>query len=580
METALDPLYGVLDRIDDVPVRFRTGTSNDVLFATNASRDNDRFEDAGSSQIEWGRKSEMGKGFKQVFAAAGIGAALLSAILLPSTAGAYGPSTMYTAPAGTPAPGVLYARAMQASNGKMYATWEWYSKGVSMFPIWESLDSGRTWKKVGDVKDTHKGWGMRWQPQLYQLPQAIGNMPAGTLLAAGQVLPYDRSKCEIAMYKSNDEGRTWTYVSTIAVGTQANPGSDPVWEPFLMVVNNKLYCFYSDERDPAYGQKLVHQSTTDGVKWSSVVNDVAITGQRPGMVVVTQMPNGNFLMVYEIIGVGGAWFKTSSNIESWNPSDRGTAFDTKGSSPYAVTMGNSIILSSAGNGNLYTNSNNGVGAWTQISSPVGTGYSRCIVPLNNGRLFVINAGWNGTGLNKVTYADMAFGCAPTAIVPSTKVNDGPWRNSTSDTVNVGGTLAFGPQPNVATGWSWSGPNGYTATTREITLSNVATNQAGAYTATYTNSSGCKSTQKFFVTVKEASSILTIRAKGSHNSNQLRLEGAGPNAEIRISDLNGRTVHTQPFSMNELVLPSLKTGVYVVDVRRDQVLLDRKSFFLE
>lgn len=530
----------------------------------------------------------MEKGFGTMFAAAGIWVASLSTILVPGSAGAYGPSTMYTPPAGSLAPGALYARAMQTSDGKMYATFEQYTTGVSMFPIFESTDSGRTWKKVGDVKDTHKGWGMRWEPQLYQLPQAIGGMPAGTLLAAGLVLPYDRSKCEIDLYKSNDEGRTWTYVSTIAVGTQANPGSDPVWEPFLMVANNKLHCFYSDERDPAYGQKLVHQSTSDGITWSSAVNDVAISGQRPGMVVVTQMPNGNYLMVYEIVGVGGAYFKTSSNIESWSPSDKGTVFDSKGSSPYAVTMGNTVILSSAGNGNLYTNTNNGVGAWTQVSSPVGTGYSRCLVPLNNGRLFVINAGWNGSGLNNVTYADMAFGCTPTAIVPATKVNGGEWRTSTSDTVDVGGSIVFGPQPVAAIGWSWTGPNGYTATTREITLSSVTVAQAGTYTATYTNSSGCKSTQKFALAVSAPTSILTIQARGSRGikrmrllvNNDLELQLRDDRTEVRIIDLEGKTVYRNPVSASELIVPDLKAGVYVIDIQRNKALLERKSFIVE
>lgn len=495
---------------------------------------------------------------------------------------------MYTPPAGTIAPGALYARAMQTSDGKMYATFEQYTTGVASFPIFESLDSGRTWKKVGDVKDTHKNWGMRWEPQLYQLPQAIGGMPAGTFLAAGLVLPYDRSKCEIDLYKSNDAGRTWTFVSTIAVGTQANPGSDPVWEPFLMVANDKLYCFYSDERDAAYGQKLVHQSTSDGVAWSSAVNDVAISGQRPGMVVVTRMPNGNYLMVYEIVGLGGAWFKTSANLDSWNPSDKGTAFDSKGSSPYVVTVGNTIIASSAGSGSLYTNTNNGVGSWTQVNAPIGAAYSRCIVPLNNGRLFLIGAGWNGSGLNSVTYADMAFGCSPTPIVPNTKIDDGAWRNSTSDTVFAGGTIVFGPQPTATSGWSWTGPGGFTATTREVTLSNVSAADAGTYTATYTNASGCKSTRKFDVAVANPTGIAMIRTRGSRGGIEvqlvvekgLRLRTDGSDMDIRIFDLKGRSVYSNAVTSHEMVVPGMGSGVYVLDVLRDDILLERRAFIIE
>lgn len=322
----------------------------------------------------------------------------------------YGPLVMYTSPAGSPAPGVLYARAMQTENGAMYATFEQYTTGAASFPIFESTNEGETWTKVGDVKDTHKGVGMRWEPHLYEMPQAIGNIPAGTLLCAGLVLPYDRSFCEIDLYKSSDAGRNWTYVSTIAEGKAAYPGNDPVWEPFLMVANNRLICYYSDERDTAHSQKLVHQTTTDGIHWSSAVNDVALSDsrQRPGMAVVTKMPDGNYIMTYEIIGnPGGAFYKISSDPESWNQVDAGTCFDPSGSGPYCVNLNGTILLSSGGNNKLYTNQNNGIGSWRQIESVIGACYSRCLVPMRNGRLFVIGAGWNGSGLNSVTYGDMS-----------------------------------------------------------------------------------------------------------------------------------------------------------------------------
>jgi len=126
------------------------------------------------------------------------------------------------------------------------------------------------------------------------------------------------------------------------------------------------------------------------------------------------MSNGSYIMTYEIIGSpSGAYYKISSNPESWNAADTGTVFDAKGSNPYCVNMNGTVILSSGGNNNLYTNANNGTGTWSQISSTVGACYSRAIVPLSNGRLFVIGAGWNGSSLNNVTYGDMA-GYASTA----------------------------------------------------------------------------------------------------------------------------------------------------------------------
>jgi len=407
------------------------------------------------------------KNLKKVLSVLTIPALTLTTVLIPRSVGAYGPSVMYTPPSGAPAPGALYARAMQASNGKMYATFEQYTTGVSVFPIYESTNNGQSWTKVGDVKDTHKGVGMRWEPQLYELPQAIGSMAAGTLLCAGLVLPYDRSFCEIDLYMSTDSGRTWTYVSTVAEGKVATPGNDPVWEPFLLVANNKLIVYYSDERDSAYGQKLVHQTTTDGVAWSSVVNDVAISGgQRPGMATVAKMSNGSYIMTYEIIGSpSGAYYKISSNPESWNAADSGTVFDAKGSNPYCVNMNGTVILSSGGNNNLYTNANNGTGSWSQISSTVGACYSRAIVPLSNGRLFVIGAGWNGTGLNNVTFGDMAgFASSAGGAQGSGGAKNTGGASATGGVVNTGGLSSTGGRSGTSLGLGGTLNTGGVATT--------------------------------------------------------------------------------------------------------------------
>jgi hypothetical protein len=331
-------------------------------------------------------------------------------LVLPLTvAQAYGPTTLFKPSYGMPAPGSLYARAAQTEDGRMYATFEQYSRGVSVFPIYESLNNGMNWTKVGEVKDTHKGVGMRWEPHLYELPESVGNMPKGTLLCAGAVVPSNRSFIEIDLYKSNDRGRNWTYVSTIAEGKSANPGSDPVWEPCLIEVNHKLICYYSDERDPRHSQKIVHQTTTDGIHWSNVVDDVALSdsGQRPGMPVVAKMNNGNYIMTYEIIGIGGAYYQISSNPEKWNVTSTGTKF-ANGACPYCCNMNGTVVLSSSGSNNLLINSNNGIGQWKEVNSTIPTSYSRCLVPLKNGRLFEIGAGFNGNSLNDVIYGDLAL----------------------------------------------------------------------------------------------------------------------------------------------------------------------------
>jgi hypothetical protein len=128
---------------------------------------------------------------------------------------------------------------------------------------------------------------MRWQPELFELPTAMGDFPAGTILAAGDSVPSDRSATKIDLYASTDRGQTWNFVSNIATGGAAwdTNGQTPVWEPFFLVSDGKLIVHYSDQRDPDHGQKIVHQVSTNARTWGPVVDDVAMptASDRPGM---------------------------------------------------------------------------------------------------------------------------------------------------------------------------------------------------------------------------------------------------------------------------------------------------------
>ena len=132
---------------------------------------------------------------------------------------------------------------------------------------------------------------------------------------------------------------------------------------------------------------------------------------------------------------------------------------------------------------------------------------------NNPTLTSIQCGWEilNTGgvqmnftMNSYSVSVSSGGGSATPITPYLQVNGGAWQQTASVSVSVGDTLTFGPQPVSGGSWSWSGPAGFSSTSRQVSVNNIQTSQAGTYTATYINSSGVSSSQNFSVTVSGSS----------------------------------------------------------------------------
>jgi len=91
----------------------------------------------------------------------------------------------------------------------------------------------------------------------------------------------------------------------------------------------------------------------------------------------------------------------------------------------------------------------------------------------------------------------------TVITPFIQVGAGSWQQTATATVSSTGTAVnLGPQPVSGGSWSWTGPNGYTSTSRQINNVPLTTSTEGycLFVATYTNSNGVKSTQPFTIYV--------------------------------------------------------------------------------
>ena len=119
--------------------------------------------------------------------------------------------TIFAPPSNYTIPRTLYARTLLLNqncekDNVLLATWENYSPEEPWFPIYQSDDLGENWHEISRVYDQVNGWGLRYQPHLYELPQAIGNFSAGTILLAGNSIPQDLSETKIDLYASTDKG--------------------------------------------------------------------------------------------------------------------------------------------------------------------------------------------------------------------------------------------------------------------------------------------------------------------------------------------------------------------------------------
>lgn len=318
-------------------------------------------------------------------------------------------------------PGAMYPRAIEISNDKegeckLLATFECYTFEQPCFPIYESVDEGKSWKQVGKVEDVQNGSGCRYQPHLYQLQSDCGKMNKGTVLCAGNIIPDDFSSTSLQVFSSSDCGRTWKFMSEIINGGKAEVdpanGKRPVWEPFLIDDGEGvLYCFYSDEQyaqTNGYNQALLHKKSYDGgFSWTEPILDVAFAGGvlRPGMPVITKLGNATYMMVYEIVNQDRVpvYFRKSDSLDDWGETDfignpiissngeylSGTPYVTW--IPYGGKDG-TILATGRGFSHIMANSHAGEGFWEQqeklldVDNQMGfTGYSQCIVPINNGK---------------------------------------------------------------------------------------------------------------------------------------------------------------------------------------------------
>jgi hypothetical protein len=296
--------------------------------------------------------------------------------------------------------------------------------------IFVSTDSGGTYTFTGTVPSQygyHLGSGT-----LYELPQTVGSLQAGTLLYAATYYYGSGFSTAIEVNISTDGGNTWQY-SSMPVSGGGYTG-DGFWEPqFTVADDGALVMFWSDETDSCCSQKLSQIRTYNGTTWQDETNTVAsgIQADRPGMAVVTKLPSGVYFMTYELCGPAAcaAFYRTST--DGWNfgtPGNTGTKIQTASGqyfehsptnvwSPSVLSSNGAILVVGQqlfdytgavdpnGGSTLFANlSSDGSGPWYTVASPVGVpnptnnfcpNYSTALLPSVDGsNIYELSSAYN------------------------------------------------------------------------------------------------------------------------------------------------------------------------------------------
>jgi hypothetical protein len=239
-------------------------------------------------------------------------------------ADADGSAVIATDPAPLTQTDSFYPRVIRLTNGTIVASVVApQPSGRLGGTILESTDDGLSFTQIGRIDSTRAAPGLCCAT-LYELPSALGSLPAGTLLWAASVGgDTPDAPMSIPVFTSPDRGRSWTYLSDVTVASVPR-STGGLWEPeFSQLDDGRLICHWSDETDPKHSQKLVAARSADGTLWIDQHDVVAVsaTGGRPGMAVVRRAVGGDYVLSYELCGADGCTSHLKRSTDGWTFGD-------------------------------------------------------------------------------------------------------------------------------------------------------------------------------------------------------------------------------------------------------------------
>ena len=215
----------------------------------------------------------------------------------------------------------------------------------------------------------------------------------------------------------------------------------------------------------------------DNIPLNPGVNTYVATYTDPNSVVSSETFTITVNEIVPYIAVNGVWNQTPENTVT-------------------VPLGSAVSLGP-------WPQSGGTWLWTGPNGFTSTAREIDDIPLSVGSNAFVAQYTDANGIvSTETFTVTASGCSTTNPITPYIAENGVW-NSTPEnsvTVTAGTNISLGPWPNSGGSWSWSGPNGFTSTAREI--DSIALSEgANTFVATYTSPNACIYTQPFTITVQ-------------------------------------------------------------------------------
>lgn len=305
-----------------------------------------------------------------------------------------------------------YPRANYLSDGSIIGAYTAATTTEHTLTVVHSTDNGVTWTEVGTVASGPTATTNIDNPYPLQLPSGRILLAFRNHSLENGVYTYFR----ITICYSDDNGATWTYLST--------PASDPGptlgnWEPLLRMAEDgtTLQLYYSRQNSDIDQDSLMRTSTDGGATWTSatVISGADTTDARDGMLGVIPVSGSNLIAVFESETNGGKF-----SVNSITSSDDGATWGNRqvvyapsgfnAQAPQVTNVGGTLVVSfqtdeDGGSGEaikILTSSDGGSTWGNKLTTFPATSNWAGLLALSDGTTFLSMADHSGSKAQEVT----------------------------------------------------------------------------------------------------------------------------------------------------------------------------------